>query len=110
MNIKELCERWECTGRQIDKLVKKNILYPKQVNVRSKRDFPLAEIEDIEYFYNVTTDYVTLEELAEELDKSYGQVYYAFSTHPVTVCSLFNPIRIPKESAEELKKVLTKQS
>ena len=110
MNIKELCERWGCTGRQIDKLVKKNILYPKQVNVRSKREFPLAEIEDIEYYYHVTTNYVTLEELAEELGKSYGQVYYAFTTHPVTFCPLFNPIRIPKESAEELKKVLTKQS
>ena len=110
MNIKELCERWACTDRQIDKLVKKNILYPKQVNVRSKRDFPLEEVEAVEYFYHVTTDYVTLEELAEELDKSYGQVYYAFSTHPVTVCPLFNPIRIPKESAEELKKVLTKLS
>ena len=107
MNIKELCERWACTDRQIDKLVKKNILYPKQVNVRSKRDFPLEEVEAVEYFYNVTTDYVTLEELAEELDKSYGQVYYAFTTRPVTVCPLFNPIRIPKESAEELKKVLT---
>ena len=107
MNIKELCERWGCTDRQIDKLVKKNFLHPEQVNVRSKREFPLEEVEAVEYFYHVTTDYVTLEELAEELDKSYGQVYYAFSTHPVTVCLLFNPIRIPKESAEELKKVLT---
>ena len=106
----ELCERWECTGRQIDKLVKKNVLYPKQVNVRSKRDFPLEEVEAVGYFYHVTTDYVTLEELAEELDKSYGQLYSALTTRPVTVCSLFNPIRIPKESAEELKKVLTKLS
>lgn len=107
MRIKELCERWQCTDRQIDKLVKKNVLHPFQVNVRSKREFSLEEIEDIEKFYHVTTDYTTLEELAEELDKSYGQVYYAFTTHPVTVCPLFNPIRIPKESAEELKKVLT---
>jgi len=110
MNIKELCERWQCTDRQIDKLVKKNILYPKQVNVRSKREFPLAEIEYVEEFYHVTTEYTTLEELAKESGKSYGQVYYAFTTHPVTFCPLFNPIRIPKESAEELKKVLTKLS
>ena len=109
MNIKELCERWGCTDRQIDKLVKKNVLHPEQVNVRSKRNFSLEEIEDIEEFYHVTTDYTTLEELAEELDKSYGQVYYALTTHPVTVCPLFNPIRIPKESAEELKKVLTRR-
>jgi DNA-binding transcriptional MerR regulator len=109
MNIKELCERWGCTDRQIDKLVKKNVLHPEQVNVRSKREFPLDEVEAIEDFYHVTTDYTTLEELAEELDKSYGQVYYAFTKHPVTVCPLFNPIRIPKESVEELKKVLTKQ-
>ena len=106
MNIKEICERWECTGRQIDKLVKKNILHPEQVNVRSKRNFSLEEVEAVEYFYHVTTDYVTLEELAEELGKSYGQVYYALSTRPVTVCPLFNPIRIPKASVEELKKVL----
>jgi hypothetical protein len=106
MNIKELCERWGCTGRQIDKMVKKNILHPEQVNVRSKRNFPLKEVEAIENFYHVTTDYVTLEDLAEELDKSYGQVYYALSTRPVTVCPLFNPIRIPKASVEELKKVL----
>ena len=110
MNIKELCERWGCTDRQIDKLVKKSVLHPEQVNVRSKREFSLEEIENIEHFYQITTDYTTLEELAEKLDKSYGQVYYAFSTHPVTVCPLFNPIRIPKESAEELKKVLTKRS
>lgn len=110
MNIKELCERWGCTDRQIDKLVKKNVLHPFQVNVRSKREFPLEEIEDIEDFYHVTTDYTTLEALGEQLGKSYGQVYYAFTTHPVTVCPLFNPIRIPKESAEELKKVLTKRS
>jgi DNA-binding transcriptional MerR regulator len=109
MNIKELCERWGCTDRQIDKLVKKNVLHPEQVNVRSKREFPLDEVEAIEDFYHVTTDYTTLEELGEELDKSYGQVYYAFTKHPVTVCPLFNPIRIPKESVEELKKVLTKQ-
>ena len=110
MNIKELCERWQCTDRQIDKLVKKNVLHPEQVNVRSKRNFSLEEIENIEWLYNVTTDYTTLEALGKELDKSYGQVYYAFTTHPVTACQLFNPIRIPKESAEELKKVLTKQS
>ena len=110
MNIKELCERWQCTDRQIDKLVKKNILHPEQVNVRAKREFFLAEIENLEEFYHVTTEYTTLEELAEELGKTYGQVYYAFTTHPVTVCPLFNPIRIPKESAEVLKKVLTKQS
>lgn len=110
MRIKELCERWECTGRQIDKLVKKNVLHPFQVNVRSKREFSLDEVEAIEDFYHVTTDYVTLEELAEELGQSYGQVYYALTTHPVTVCPLFNPIRIPKESAEELKKMLTKLS
>ena len=107
MNIKEICERWQCTDRQIDKLVKKNILHPEQVNVRAKRDFSLEEVEAVEDFYHVTTDYVTLEELAEELDKSYGQVYYALTTHPVTVCSLLNPIRVPKESAEELKKVLS---
>ena len=110
MNIKELCERWQCTDRQIDKLVKKNILHPEQVNVRSKRNFPLEEVEAVEGFYHVTTDYVTLEELGKELDKTYGQVYYALTTRPVTVCPLFNPIRIPKESAEELKKVLTKLS
>ncbi len=110
MNIKELCERWQCTDRQIDKLVKKNILHPEQVNVRAKRDFSLEEIEYVEEFYHVTTEYITLEGLAEELGKSYGQVYYALTTHPVTVCSLFNPIRIPKESAEELKKMLTKLS
>ena len=110
MNIKELCERWQCTDRQIDKLVKKDILHPEQVNVRSKRNFSLEEVEDIEEFYHVTTEYTTLEELAEELDKSYEQVYYAFTTHPVTCCPLFNPIRIPKASVEELKKVLTKRS
>ena len=107
MNIKELCERWGCTDRQIDKLVKKNFLRPEQVNVRSKRDFSLEEVESIEEFFHVTTDYTTLEALGKELDKSYGQVYYAFTTHPVRVCLLFNPIRIPKESAEVLKKVLT---
>lgn len=110
MNIKELCERWQCTDRQIDKLVKKNILRPEQVNVRAKRNFLLEEVEYVEEFYHVTTEYTTLEELGKELDKSYGQVYYAFTTHPVIVCPLFNPIRIPKESAEELKKVLTKLS
>ena len=107
MNINELCERWGCTDRQIDKLVKKNILHPEQVNARSKRDFSLEEVWNIEEFYRVTTDYTTLEALGKELDKSYGQVYYAFATHPVAVCPLFNPIRIPKESAEVLKKVLT---
>jgi DNA-binding transcriptional MerR regulator len=110
MRIKELCERWGCTDRQIDKLVKKNVLHPYQVNVRSKREFSLEEIEDIEQFYRVTTDYTTLEELAEELDKSYGQVYYAFVNNQIEVCSLFNPIRVPRESAEKLKKMLTKQS
>ena len=106
MNIKEICERWQCTDRQIDKLVKKNVLHPFQVNTRSKREFSLDEVEAIEDFYHVTTDYVTLEELAKELGQSYGQVYYALSTRPVTVCPLFNPIRIPKASVEELKKVL----
>jgi hypothetical protein len=109
MNIKELCERWGCTDRQIDKLVKKEILHPRQVNVRSKRAFSLEEVEAIENFYHVTTDYVTLEELAEESGKSYGRVYYALITHPVMVCSLLNPIRVPRESAEELKKVLAKR-
>ena len=108
MNIKELCERWQCTDRQIDKLVKKNILHPEQVNVRSKRDFPLEEVEAVEHSYHITTEYTTLEELGKELGKSYGQVYYALSTRPVTVCPLFNPIRIPKASVEELKKVLTR--
>lgn len=107
MNIKELCERWACTDRQIDKLVTKNLLRPEQVNVRSKRDFSLEEVEGIEEFFHITTDYTTLEALGKELGKSYGQVYYAFTTHPVTACQLFNPIRIPKESAEELKKALT---
>jgi len=108
MNIKELCERWQCTDRQIDKLVKKNILHPEQVNVRSKRDFPLEEVEHVEDICHVTTDYTTLEELGKELGKSYGQVYYALSIRPVTVCPLFNPIRIPEASVEELKKVLTR--
>ena len=108
MNIKELCERWACTNRQIDKLVKKNILHPEQVNVRSKRDFPLEEVEHVEDIYHITTEYTTLEELGKELGKSYGQVYYALSTRPVTVCPLFNPIRLPKDSTEELKKVLTR--
>jgi len=110
MNIKELCERWQCTDRQIDKLVKKNVLHPEQVNVRSKRNFSLGEVEAVEDFYHITTEYTTLEKLAEESGKSYEQVYYAFTTHPVTFCPLFNPIRIPKASVEELKKVLAKRS
>ena len=110
MNIKELCERWQCTDRQIDKLVKKRILHPEQANVRSRRDFPLEEVEAVECFYHITTEYTTVEELGKELGKSYGQVYYAFTTHQIEVCPLFNPIRIPKASVEELKKVLKKRS
>lgn len=95
MKASQLAIRWNCSIRTLETLQKKGILKADQKCVRGERDFALSHVEDIEKEYNIFTDFITIEDYAQEHNLHYNTVYNWVRAGKLPSCSLFSPIRIP---------------
>ena len=96
MTIKQLCKRWMCSTRQIDLLCEKGILSPLQDWERGRRNFDENEVDEVEKRHNIIAEYVTITEYAKIHEESYMTIRNWIADGRIKVCTLFNPIRIPK--------------
>ena len=97
MTTHELTERWNCTTRQLNRLCERGILSPEQDWERGRRNFDEQEVEEVEKMHNIITDYMTISEYAKLHNRSYMTIRNWIADGRLKACTLFNPIRIPRE-------------